>query len=343
MRAFRFFPSQWMHLQETPHHPSQLVVAPHRDLLLLSEDDEEVITIETAIPPDFCKLLIQHMYHGSICFGWPTTTTINLEGNSNNDVNYNDDDNAKLMLCRYLLELMIVAEEFIVPSLVQEIEMRLVSSKPKSCFCWDCCQTLRVISSEESGGGQQQQQQQQHKAECLYMVEVGNTKTNSSMVTKESALDILGVTEYVALGLDDYYTICLAPILHNACVEPAKLWASYDKGVENNENNNDNETTNSCAWKVNSAGVSLRDAAIATILKEFGSVVNGPDFYLPTTTTTTRTEDEDEDLLLDDKESQKQLLLRTCLRELPTNSVVAASYHRESSSIGKWSRRSSKQ
>lgn len=267
------------------------------------------------------------MYHGSICFGWPTTTT-NSEANGNDD-----DDNAKLVLCRYLLELMIVAEELLVPSLVQEIEMRLVSSKPKNCFCWDCCQTLRVISSEESAGSQQH-----HKAECLYMVEVGNTKTDSSMVTQDSALDILGVTEYVALGLDDYYTICLAPILHNACIEPRKLWSSYDKGVKINKKKNNNETTNGRAWKVNNAGVSLRDMAIATILKEFGSVVNGPDFYLPTTTTRT----EDEDVLLDDKESQKQLLLQMCLQELPTNSVVAASYHQESSYIGKWSRRSSK-
>eukprot|EP00536_Pseudo-nitzschia_multiseries_P009528 jgi/Psemu1/23444/gm1.23444_g len=230
------------------------------------DSEEEFISIEVGIPPDFCKLFIQHMYHGSICFGWP---------------NLNDAD-----MCNYLLELMLVAEEFLVPSLVKEIEMRLMSSKPKSCFCWDCCQALRVVSSETGP----------IIAECLYLVDA-----NSSMVTKNSAADILGVTEYM-VGLD--YNICLAPMIHNACIEPRKLWTNYEKGLENSKKD---------CWKVNKATVSLRDIAVVTILKNFGSVVEDPDVFLA-----------NEETL--DIQSQKQLLLQMCLEELKCNSVVAAGY-----------------
>ncbi|VEU33616.1 unnamed protein product [Pseudo-nitzschia multistriata] len=243
------------------------------------ESEGQVIKIEVAIPPDFCKLLIQHMYHGSICFGWP-----NLHNHE---------------MGRYLLELMLVAEEFLIPSLVQEIEMRLLSSNPKTCFCWNCCQALRTVTSDSG----------EHKAQCLYLVD-----GHSCLVTHENATDILGVTEYI-MGFD--YTLCLAPTIHNMCVEPRKLWEMYDNGMDSDETN---------CWKVNKAVVCLRDVAICAMLKEFGSVVKRPDFYLPT-----------EEVL--DKESQKQILLQMCLEELPKNSIIAASYQEP---IQKLSRQTSK-
>ena len=191
----------------------------------------EVINLEVTIPPDFCKLMIQHMYHGSICFGWP---------------NLNDNE-----MCRYLLELMLIAEEFLIPSLVQEIEMRLMSSNPLKCFCWDCCQALRETSYNDV----------QKEAQCLFSI-----NSNSRLVNRETVMDVLSLTDYMG-GLD--YNIFLAPIILDFCVNPEKLWVNYDREVRQQK-----------YWKVNKALSSLRNIAIITILKEFAHVVKSSDFYL---------------------------------------------------------------
>ena len=220
---------------------------------------DEDIEVEISIKPDLCKLLIQHMYHGSICFGWP-----NLEENE---------------LCRYLLELMVVAEEFLVPSLVQEIEMRLMSSKPLACFCWDCCKALRITSSNDG----------KKQAQCLFLA-----SGNSSLVNKDTAVDVLSLTDYIG-GLD--YNIFLAPTILDFCDDPEKLWANYDKEVKKQE-----------FWKANKALASLKSTATVTILKEFAHVVKSDDFHLT---------NEDEQ-----RNDQKEILLRICLDELRNNSVI---------------------
>jgi len=229
------------------------------------ESSGELIELKVAIPADFCKLLIQHMYHGSICYGWP---------------DLDDDD-----MCGYFLDLMLVAEEFLVPSLVQEIEMRLISSKPKRCFCWDCCQALRRTSSDAG----------YYKAQCLCMID-----GNSRMVNRDTAIDVLSLSEYIG-GLD--YKIFLAPINMISFNEPRNLWMSFDK-----------ENKKSESWKVNKAITSLRDIAIVTILKEFARVVQSPELYRST-----------EDTL--NKESNKQYLLQMCLNELRNNSAIMVAHN----------------
>lgn len=231
------------------------------------ESCDKILHLAVSIPAHFLSLLIQHIYHGSICYGWR---------------NMKDDN-----MCRYLLELMLIAEEFLIPSLVQEIEMRLLSSLPKRCFCWHCCQAVRVVSSEIN----------KNVAQCLYCVD-----GNSRLVTSSSVMDILGLTEYME-GLE--YGICLAPTSLNSinCSEPKKLWKSFDNRISKHENEID-------SWQLNKAVVSLKDTTIIAILKFFASVVKYPDFYLDT-----------EDVL-----NKEQLLLQMCLNELRNNSIVAASY-----------------
>ena len=228
---------------------------------------DKILHLAVSIPAHFLSLLIQHIYHGSICYSWPNMK----DGN----------------MCRYLLEFMLIAEEFLMPSLVQEIEMRLLSSSPKCCFCWHCCQAVRMVSSEIN----------KNVAQCLYCVD-----GNSRLVTSNSVMDILGITEYME-GLE--YGICLAPtsFISINCSEPTKLWKSYDNGIRKHENKID-------SWQLNKAVVSLKDTTIIAILKKFASVVKCPDFYLDT-----------EDVL-----NKEQLLLQMCLNELRNNSIVAASY-----------------
>jgi hypothetical protein len=126
-----------------------------------------------------------------------------------------------------------------------------MSSKPLRCFCWDCCQALRVTSSNDG----------QKEAQCLFSI-----NNNSRLVNRETVMDVLSLTDYMG-GLD--YDIFLAPIILDFCVEPKKLWANYDREVRQQK-----------FWKVNKALSSLRNIAIITILKEFAYVVESPDCYL---------------------------------------------------------------
>ena len=193
----------------------------------------EVTNIELDIAPDFCQLLIQHIYHGSICFGWP-----NLE----------DDE-----MCRYLLELMIVADELLIPSLVEEIEMRLLSSNPKRCCCWDCCHALRLNSSNNGD----------IEGQCLYIV-----NGSSCLVNRNTAMDVLRLTEFMG-GMG--YEIFITPSTTSSCVDAQKLWTNYER-----------ETKKLKFWDVSKALASLRDIAIITILKEFAYIVKTSDFCLTT-------------------------------------------------------------
>ena len=194
---------------------------------------DESTNLNLDIEPDFCIILIQHMYHGSVCFGWP--------------------DLEESEMCRFLLELMIVAEEFLIPSLVQEIEMRLMSPKPFKCFCWDCCEAVRFTPSNGS----------KKEAQCLYAI-----NGISLLVNRDTALDVLSLTDYLG-GLD--YSIFSAPIALEIWVRPEKMWATYDTEVSQQK-----------TWKKSKALGFLRNIAILTILKDFDHVTNRPDFCLAT-------------------------------------------------------------
>ena len=223
----------------------------------------EVLRLKVSIPAHYCKLLIQHMYHGSICCGWP-----NLQGND---------------MCKYMLELMLVAEEFLISSLVQEIEMRLLSSLPR-CFCWHCCQAVRVTSSDTN----------KSVVECLYCVD-----GKSQLVTANSAINVLGLTEYT-VGLD--YSICLAPasVSFMSCTEANKLWKFYDAAV------GDKNNTKLKSWKLNTSLTSLKDKAILVILSDFAAVAKSPDFYSAT----------------DDVANRKEVFLQVSLNELRKNTII---------------------
>ncbi len=196
-------------------------------------DDDSVgeISLEVNTAPDFCKLMIQHMYHGSISFGWP------------------DFDDTEM--CRYLLELMIVAEEFLIPSLVQEIEMRLLSSTPTKCFCWDCCQACRYPTPD----------QRTTDGQCLFWINSG-----SRLINKDTAMDVLSLTDYIG-GLD--YTICMVQSSLDFHVREEKILAIYN-----------GEVADQNSWRVENALSLLRNASILTILKEFAHVVKSHDFCL---------------------------------------------------------------
>uniref|UniRef100_A0A7S3LF36 BTB domain-containing protein n=1 Tax=Amphora coffeiformis TaxID=265554 RepID=A0A7S3LF36_9STRA len=64
-----------------------------------------------------CRLLLQHMYYGSIVEGLPEDSE---------------------QCCRVLLDLIVLAENLICESLLQECEIRLLSHNPRECQCSVC-------------------------------------------------------------------------------------------------------------------------------------------------------------------------------------------------------------
>ena len=79
----------------------------------------EFTSLKVAIPADgaLCRLLLQHMYHGSLVTNLPKDT---------------------VACCDTLLDLAVLAEELICESLLQECEIRLLSANPRDCRCGIC-------------------------------------------------------------------------------------------------------------------------------------------------------------------------------------------------------------
>jgi hypothetical protein len=133
---------------------------------------DTMLEMKVPIPARLLNAMIQHFYHGSVSF-WPSFE--------------NQTD-----LCLFLLELMLVAEEFLCQDLMMEIEMRLLSSDPQCCFCWACCRAVRVDPSCP------------FSAQCLYCVDA-----KGCLLTESSIFHVLGLTEYIR---EPEYTLSLLPV-----------------------------------------------------------------------------------------------------------------------------------
>lgn len=115
------------------------------------------VELNVPIGAELLQSMIHHFYHGSLSF-WP--------------------DLSQQELGSYLLELWVVAEEFLCADLMQEIQMRLLSSDPLKCFCWSCCQMVSIHPSHS------------WTAQCIYCVD-----GKSSLMTQSSVFEILGIIE----------------------------------------------------------------------------------------------------------------------------------------------------
>eukprot|EP00980_Cylindrotheca_fusiformis_P020315 scaffold7344_cov145-Cylindrotheca_fusiformis.AAC.13 len=188
--------------------------------------DNEIPEIALDIDPRLFMFLLQHIYHGSICTGWSLQSD---------------------QVCRDILDLMVIAEEFLCPSLAQECEMRLLSANPTACFCWACSKNVRPMSI---GDGR--------FAECIYCVE-----GPGSLLTGDSLLDVLAATQYLEHRELDY----------RIGVLPTSLFSS---------NPVQTVALMSMARKERSSGAKaihlLRSATIQMILSKFASVIESDSF-----------------------------------------------------------------
>jgi len=80
-----------------------------------AEDGKLCVRVD--LPILLAKMLVYHIYHGSISFGLSASP---------------------LKRSEQLLELALVAEEYLCPSLLMEVEMRMLETKSNDCFCAYC-------------------------------------------------------------------------------------------------------------------------------------------------------------------------------------------------------------
>jgi len=123
----------------------------------MAESSNSVIEIKIAASKKLCKWMMQHIYHGSVACGLPSD---------------------EIELAQELADLLLLAEEFLCPTLVQECELRLLSSEPRRCFCPSCARAT-VGKDEQS----------------LYRV-----SSPSLCITSDTVLDILLVAMSVSIS-----------------------------------------------------------------------------------------------------------------------------------------------
>ena len=137
------------------------------------------LLVNVDLPLLVAKMLLCHCYHDSIAFGLPTLP---------------------LKHCHQLLELALVAEEYICPSLLLEIEMRLLmpTSSP-ACICPHCC----GISPEEQPDCpialkclEKAKQNQYCEPAGVYSYKTSNfISSQGGLITPDSAIDVLAVAQ----------------------------------------------------------------------------------------------------------------------------------------------------
>lgn len=233
----------------------------------MNESTTEITEIQLDMDPRLCKFMLQHIYHGSICTGW----------SGNNE-----------QICQDLLDLMVVAEESLCFSLIQECEMRLLSSNPTSCFCLSCSKTGRSYSSTVD-------QDKNYFTECMYCVE-----GPSLLLTGSRVLDVLAICQYLE-SLELKYDIYIVPssLASLKCITASMTWA--------NKNN---------TWSTARPICLLKDVAIFTALMEFPQVVKSDSFL-------ESIEMNREAFQVSNTLPQQILLLQTCLDDLFHSNISA--------------------
>jgi len=148
-----------------------------------AEDGKLCVSID--LPLLLAKMLVCHCYHGSISFGLMASP---------------------LKRSEQLLELALVAEEYLCPSLLMEVEMRLLETKSNDCFCAYC--SGAAISPKDDStcpvANEILAQAGQNIGEChpfgVYFYKATRFNASSSLISPESALNVLAVAKQLELS-----------------------------------------------------------------------------------------------------------------------------------------------
>jgi hypothetical protein len=124
------------------------------------------VEIQLDISAKQCKWLLQHIYCGSIVSGWSAT------------------------FWEELIDLALIAQEYLCPSLLQECEIRIVCGLIKQCLCWSCCHSRRQVDKGV--------------IQCSCRVVVSRV---SSSILPKNALDILALSQELSDNPFDSYCL----------------------------------------------------------------------------------------------------------------------------------------
>ena len=188
-------------------------------------NDEGPIEINVDLTARQCKWFLQHMYSGSLLSGWgPRSDT-----------------------CDDLFELALLAQEFLCPSLLQECEMRLLTSNVSQCFCWSCCLALR-----QSGT---------NSAQCLCRAQAGPSK----VLVGNKTLDALALAQQLGGYFANEYRIKFSPT-HKY---PSYSGDSFGHAWNNYDSN---------ACMLTTPFTAAKELAIRNMLLDYPEVLNSESF-----------------------------------------------------------------
>ena len=221
-----------------------------------------VLEIPITMDSKLCKFFLQHIYHGSMSIGWSN------DGQPSQNVSD-------------LLELMLIGEEYICPSLIQECELRLLgamipSSQLGECVCPSCCKSIRISTD----GGLP-------VAECLISVERERTSFRFPANLALDALAVIDQVEAVA-GLGYRFNVSKTKATYTRSDVAWKL-------LENGSSEGGDSTLAATAL--------LKDGILSFMLENFVRIVETPSF-------------EENMQQGDDPKESQALLLRYCLEAL---------------------------
>ena len=135
-------------------------------------DNSERLSVRIDLPFPVAKMLLSHIYHGSIVFGLKSSSPS--------------------LQCYQLLDLVLLAEEYICPTLILECEMRLLGCG--QCVCQNCLLDQRRLRDTEGGDSKYE-----------YVIDA----SCSGVITAETALDVLAVAQQLeqsSAAYQCYYT-----------------------------------------------------------------------------------------------------------------------------------------
>jgi ankyrin repeat protein len=175
----------------------------------------QTIQIRVDLNPRTCQWLLEHIYHGSITSGL---------------------SKRRAERCQQLLELLLIGQEFLCRSLIQECEMRLLSCEQSyhGCFCFHCRARVRERDLLEV---------ESNEVQVCYRV-----AGPSWLLTPDTVMDVLAAVEYVS---ESEWENEFFPIVSSDQVPSIK---SPIKGV------------------LHPPFAALREAAISIVLREFSAV-----------------------------------------------------------------------
>lgn len=143
-------------------------------------DEDGAIDLTIDAPLHLIKLFLQHCYIGSIVVGLPPEPHCLVET---------------------LLELALLADEYLCPSLLQECELRLLSPNLSRCYCVNCCNTTSPVSDRVG-----RSDDREAVINCLCRVQ-----KKSVLIDAESAADIIAVGRDEGIASTGYQVRAFLP------------------------------------------------------------------------------------------------------------------------------------